>query len=270
MEGHQPSIERERRTDDWEAHWSSYADSAAANPAQAYRRQLILNALDIERAPRPVRLLELGSGQGDFARDLLSIHPDVELCGLDLAATGVEIARRKVPRAAFFQQDFTQPIKIPDAYRGWATHAVCSEVLEHLDDPSAVLANVRSLMAPGCRLVITVPAGPMSAFDRHIGHRGHFTPDRLATTLRAAGLDVADLRGAGFPFFNLYRLAVIARGEKLIQDAAADNGRSLPLAARATIQMFSLLFRANRSVGLRGWQLVAVAVEPPTPAPAPA
>jgi SAM-dependent methyltransferase len=254
-------------SDDWEAHWSSYADSAAANPAQAYRRRLIFDALSLGTASRPARVLELGSGQGDFSRDLVTAYPDVSLCGLDLAATGVEIARRKVPGAAFFQQDFTRPLAVPDSYRGWATHAVCSEVLEHLDDPTAMLANVRALMAPGCRLVITVPAGPMSAFDRHIGHRGHFTPERLATTLRASGLEVADLRGAGFPFFNLYRLAVVARGEKLIQDAAADNGHGLPWSARATIRMFSWLFRANRSRGTRGWQLVAVAVEPPARAP---
>jgi len=212
--------------------------------------------------PQPPRVLELGSGQGDFARDLVATHPTVELCGLDLSSTGVAIARRKVPGAAFFQQDFTQPIAIPDSYRGWATHAVCSEVLEHLDDPAAVLVNVRPLLAPGCRVVITVPAGPMSAFDRHIGHRGHFTPDRLAATLRAAGLEVADLRGAGFPFFNLYRLAVVARGEKLIHDAAAEDGRRLPLSARATIQVFRWLFRFNRHAGQRGWQLVAVAREP--------
>ena len=249
-------------TDDWETHWSSYADSAAANPAQAYRRELVFAALDLGAGPQPPRVLELGSGQGDFARDLVATHPTVELCGLDLSSTGVAIARRKVPGAAFFQQDFTQPIAIPDSYRGWATHAVCSEVLEHLDDPAAVLVNVRPLLAPGCRVVITVPAGPMSAFDRHIGHRGHFTPDRLAATLRAAGLEVADLRGAGFPFFNLYRLAVVARGEKLIHDAAAEDGRRLPLSARATIQVFRWLFRFNRHAGQRGWQLVAVAREP--------
>jgi 2-polyprenyl-3-methyl-5-hydroxy-6-metoxy-1,4-benzoquinol methylase len=249
-------------TDDWEAHWASYAGSNSINPAQAYRRALIFQALALHAAARPVRLLELGSGQGDFARDVLAVCPDAELVGLDLASTGVAIAQQKVPQAAFFQQDFTRPMAIPERYRGWATHAVCSEVLEHLDDPAAVLRNVRCLLAPGCKLVITVPAGPMSAFDRHIGHRGHFAPERLAQTLRAAGLEVADLRGAGFPFFNLYRLTVVARGEALIRDAAGDDGRPLPLAARATIRAFSWLFRLNRDTGLRGWQLVAVATEP--------
>jgi hypothetical protein len=121
---------------------------------------------------------------------------------------------------------------------------------------------VRPYLAPGCKLVITVPAGPMSAFDKHIGHRGHFSPERLETTLRSAGFEVADLRGAGFPFFNLYRLAVIARGDALIRDAAGDNAANLPLTARATIRMFSLLFKMNVSKTRLGWQLAAVGVVP--------
>lgn len=249
-------------SDDWEKHWKSYSDSNSVNPAQAYRRWLILDALALKSSPGPVRLLELGCGQGEFAKDLLTQHPHIELCGVDLAGTGVEIARRKVPRASFFKQDLTQPIAIPAQFRGWATHAVCSEVLEHVDDPVSVLRNVRQCLAPGCRLVITVPAGPLSAFDRHIGHRAHFTPQRLDEVLRAAGFEVPDLRGAGFPFFNLYRLAVVARGRALIRDAAGDDARGLPLAARATIRMFSWLFRLNSPRGRWGWQLVAVGVEP--------
>jgi SAM-dependent methyltransferase len=256
------AVRQPEATDDWEAHWASYSHSNSLNPAQAYRRMLIAGALGLGAAPRPVRLLELGSGQGDFAAELLAGAPDVDLVGLDLAATGVEIAQRKNPRAAFFQQDFTQPLGVPDRLRGWATHAVCSEVLEHLDDPAAALRNIRPLLAPGCRLVVTVPSGPMSAFDRHIGHRGHFTPERLESTLRAAGLEVAEVHGAGFPFFNLYRLTVIARGQALIRDAAGGDGEALPLAARLVIRTFSWLFRMNRRQGRRGWQLVAVAVEP--------
>lgn len=250
------------KTDDWETHWRSYSETNTANPAQVYRRMLVFDALGLAQAPRPVRILEIGSGQGEFARDVLATCPDAEFVGMDLAASGVEIASRKVPGASFFQQDLTQPMALPERYKGWATHVVCSEVLEHLDDPAAALANVRPLLAPGCRVIITVPSGPMSAFDKHIGHRGHFTPERLGETLRKAGLEVADLRGAGFPFFNVYRMVVIARGEKLITDAASPNGDSLPLAARAMIRLFSWLFRMNQSTGQRGWQLVAVAVEP--------
>ncbi len=248
-------------TDDWDSHWKTYRGTALLNPAQAYRRRLIFELLDLAGARAPVRLLDLGSGFGTLAGELLHARPDAEVVGLDLSASGVEMARTSVPGARFFQQDFTQLMTLEDRYRGWATHAVCSEVLEHLDDPAAMLRNLRPYFAPGCKLIITVPSGPMSAFDRHIGHRRHFDPALLESTLRGAGLEVADLRGAGFPFFNLYRLAVVARGEKLVEEGAG-GATTLPLAGRVAMHAFSWLFKLNTSRTRLGWQLVAIGAEP--------
>lgn len=249
-------------TDAWDQHWDAYAESAAENPAQSFRRRLIFDRLELGAAPAPVRILEVGSGQGDFARDLRGERSDAEILGLDLSETGCAVARGKVPEGVFLQRDLTVPLELPASYRGWATHAVCSEVLEHLDDPTFVLANVRPYLAPGARLVITVPAGPMSAFDRHIGHRRHFSPALLEDVLTRAGYGIADLSGAGFPFFNLYRLVVVARGEKLVDDVSAAGRRPLSLAARAAMRAFGILFHLNRRGGRRGWQLVARAVAP--------
>jgi SAM-dependent methyltransferase len=248
--------------DHWNEHWASYATSAALNPAQAYRRKLVFELLALRDAKGPVRLLDLGSGSGEFAREVLLERSDAEVLGLDFSASGVELCRRRVPGAEFVRQDFTQPMMLDDRYRGWATHAVCSEVLEHLDDPEAMLRNIRPFFAPGCRLVVTVPAGPMSAFDKSIGHRRHFSPALLEQTLRRAGLEIADLRGAGFPFFNAYRLVVVARGKKLIDDVADKGDRKLPFSARAAMRAFSWLFRLNISKTKLGWQLVALGAEP--------
>jgi SAM-dependent methyltransferase len=247
-------------TDDWDRHWSHYAASAALNPAQAYRRMLIFRSLDLGRAPGGVRLFEVGSGQGDLSQELVERHPRMDLMGVDLSDTGVAMAKAKVPSGSFFQQDLLKPLTLPEQYLGWATHAVCSEVLEHLDDPVAALKNVRRCLAPGGKLVVTVPGGPMSAFDRHIGHRRHFSTGALRTVLEEAGLRVTSLSSAGFPFFNLYRLTVIARGKRLIDDMSSE--RELPFTARAAIQLFSFLFRLNRTETDFGWQLVATAEEP--------
>jgi SAM-dependent methyltransferase len=252
----------EQPSDDWNQHWIDYAAATALNPAQAYRRRLIFDLLALGDARAPVRLLDLGSGTGDFALDVLHERPDAEIVGLDLSPSGVELAQRKVPAGRFYQQDFTKPIAVADRYASWATHAVCSEVLEHLDDPAAMLRNVRPLLAPGCRLVVTVPSGPMSAFDKHIGHRAHFSRVRLEKTIREAGLEPVALHGAGFPFFNLYRLVVIARGKRIIADVAGGDERALPASARAAMRAFSWLFKMNSSKTTLGWQLAAVATRP--------
>lgn len=244
---------------DWNNHWSEYAETATLNPAQAYRRSLVIEHLALPSNGGGCRLLEVGCGQGDLSAELTVRYGELELLGLDLSDTGVAIAKQKVPAGSFIQQDLMKPLMVPDRFRAWATHAVCTEVLEHVDDPVNVIGNVRPCLAPGARLVVTVPAGPRSAFDLHIGHQRHFTAASLERVLKDAGYVQVRVFRAGFPFFNLYRLAVIARGKKLITEATGD---SLTATGKAAIKTFSTLFRWNTPDSPLGWQLVAVAVEP--------
>jgi SAM-dependent methyltransferase len=247
-------------TDDWDSHWASYADSAQDNPAQRYRRHLVLQNLAITGDDR---VLDIGSGSGDLIGDLLSVHPTAQYLGLELSDTGVEISGRKVPDATFLQRDLLAPGAVPPAFAGWATHAVCSEVLEHVDEPGVLLQNALPYVKPGGRVVITVPGGPMSAFDRAIGHRRHYTRHDLEQLLLGEGLQVERVWGAGFPFFNLYRFVVIARGRKLVADVArSEEGAATTGLARLVMTVFGRLFRFNRDRSRFGYQLVAVCRAP--------
>ena len=246
-----------RVEDDWDQHWEHYADSASANPAEAYRRRLILGLLDL--GARPARVLDIGSGQGDLAVEIQRKHPTAEVVGVELSQRGVEVARAKGSRATFVQRDLLGTEEPPPELRAWATHAVCSEVLEHLDQPERLLTNVLPYLAPGCRLVVTVPGGPRSAFDHHIGHRRHYHREDLRGMLQRGGLDVERVSAAGFPFFNLYRLAVIARGKRLIDDVTVAEGSSPSRVATAVMGAFGVLFAANLPSSPWGWQMVAQA-----------
>jgi ubiquinone/menaquinone biosynthesis C-methylase UbiE len=208
------------------------------------------------------RVLDIGCGQGDLLADLRKRHPAAELGGLDLSANGIRIAADKVPTAAFHRVDLLANAGPPAVMRRWATHAVCSEVLEHVDDPVALLRAARRWLGPGCRLVVTVPGGPMSAFDRAIGHRRHFDTRDLRATLEAAGLRAVFPTTVGFPFFNLYRLVVIARGRRLAADVSRRGGAPASPAARAAMAAFRPLLRVGLSRGPWSWQIVAVAREP--------
>jgi len=243
--------------DDWEELWREYADAAARNPAQEYRRRLILDTL-AERAPVR-RLLDIGTGTGDLAVAARRAFPDAQILGLDLSESGLDVAREKVPDGIFLRRDLLDDRRPEAEHRGWATHAVCSEVLEHVPDPVRLLRKARDYLAPGCVIVITVPGGPMSAFDRHIGHRRHFSPADVRDALTDAGFEVELAWRAGFPFFNLYRLAVILRGERLVNDAAAQRDSRL---ARVVMGVFRILFRLNLPQSRWGWQTIAVARVP--------
>lgn len=242
--------------DDWDQHWADFADLAAESPAKAFRHRLVVEAL--AKHGTPERVLDIGSGAGDLAVRLRASFPDAEILGLELSRVGVERARKRVPGATFLAQNLLEEHEVAEEHRAWATHAVCSEVLEHVDRPDVLLAGARPYLGPGCRLVVTVPAGPMSAFDRHIGHRRHFTADSLRRVLKDAGFAVEWVHGAGFPFFNLYRLAVVGRGARLTSDVSSRPGGP-PLAARLAMRVFGFVFHLSGTRGRRGWQLVASA-----------
>ncbi len=247
--------------DNWDQHWADFANTSERAPATRYRTRLALEFLQIHDSRGPVHLLDIGSGHGSFAADVLSRYPDVQYTGIEMSSIGIAIASRNAPAACFLQRNLLVPVKPGDVPRTLATHAVCSEVFEHLDQPQVLVRNACHYLAPGCRLVVTVPGGPMSEFDRHIGHRRHYDAVSLRHLLESAGFAVEQVVAAGFPFFNLYRLGVVLRGKRLVDDLGSAG--TPPLHVRAGMLVFDALFRLN--LQRWGWQMLAVARWPGNP-----
>jgi SAM-dependent methyltransferase len=245
--------------DDWDAHWDRYAESAADNPAQQMRHEIIARLLREDAGKGAMRVFDLGSGQGDLVQKLKPLLPEARFVGAELSASGVAISQRKVPDATFIVADIFQPPAALEEFCGWATHAVCSEVLEHVDEPAAFLELAGHYLALGARMIVTVPGGPISAFDRQIGHRQHFDRAAIRSILEKGGYLVERVYLAGFPFFNLYRLLVIARGERLSRDVEATASRMPSGAASFGMKLFRVLFHANLLDSPFGWQVVAIA-----------
>ena len=132
---------------------------------------------------------------------------------------------------------------------------MCSEVLEHVDDPAALIANARPYLAPGCLFVVTVPGGPTTEYDRHIGHRKHFEAAEVRRLLADAGFDVVEATGAGYPAFNVYRRLMRALGARLVSIAGSTKPSAV---SRLGMRAFGLALRSTR-LSSRGWQIVAVA-----------
>jgi hypothetical protein len=77
--------------------------------------------------------------------------------------------------------------------------------------------------------------------------------------LEQAGFIVERSARAGFPFFNIYRLIVLLRGERLVHDAARGAGTR---PARLVMRIFGVLFRLNLTSSPWGWQVLAAARVP--------
>ena len=78
-------------------------------------------------------------------------------------------ALRKVPQADIHQFDLlsADPSPLPRDF----DCLTCVDVVEHVDDPIRFLRSALLQLAPGGKVVITVPSGPRTAFDKSIGHR---------------------------------------------------------------------------------------------------
>jgi trans-aconitate methyltransferase len=246
--------------DEWDQHWALYGEPARGNPANDYRHRLVLARLGHPGAGDTI--VDIGSGQGELALLLQRAFPGAQVRGIEYSAEGVRRSRHAAEEAGlpvqFTQRDLLEAVAVEPTLAGRAAYATCSEVLEHVDDPALLLHHASEYLAPGCRLVVTVPGGPRSAFDRHIGHRQHFAPTGLRQLLQGAGFTVESVARAGFPFFNLYRLAVIGRGRRLIADLERSPAESGPGAQSTALALFDRAFRYNLDSSPFGWQMVAV------------
>jgi len=242
----------------WEQHWAQFAEATRLNPAQMFRRTLIFKLLGPSANHPTATILDVGCGSGDQLAALGTRYPLARLAGIDRSKTGLSVTARSFPNALLLAADLEHVRSFPEQLNDWASHAVCSEVLEHVNDPIVALKNLKKCLKPGGYLAITVPGGPKSAFDRSIGHQRHFTAEQLRANLDTAGYQVDLTASTGFPTFNLYRLVVILRGSSL----GNDIGGHPNLAARIAMAMFRQLLKFWVFNSPWGWQIVALARRP--------
>jgi 2-polyprenyl-3-methyl-5-hydroxy-6-metoxy-1,4-benzoquinol methylase len=252
--------------DDWDRHWADLNDVAELNPAQHYRHQLLQRLVrrELNARPQARTVMDFGCGQGDLIQLLAPVVGDRRLVGFELSRVGVQIAATKTPHASFHRVDLVANMPEHPELFSQGDLCICSEVIEHLDEPQAFLHHARRYIAPGGTLVVTVPSGPMNAFEKSIGHRQHFTSESIASLVASAGMRVLKVERAGFPFFNLYKIVGFLRGDRLRADAETkSSGEGPALGMKIALMAFDVLFKFNLENTSFGWQLIIVSQNPP-------
>jgi SAM-dependent methyltransferase len=123
-------------------------------------------------AAPPLRLLDVGVGRGRTLRYLepTGLAERVRWVGIDLdPRTAQRVHRREAWRLV--HGDVSRPLPFRD---GAFDAVVCEQVLEHVEDPSALLAEIARCLVPGGTLVLGVPTFPpgIAALRGLLPHRG--------------------------------------------------------------------------------------------------
>ncbi len=149
------------------------------------RRRIIASVLlDMLGTRKDLRILDIGCGTGGMI-PLLSAYGRVT--GIDPAEAAIRYSRQRYDSMAeLLQVDF--PSELPG--RGDFDLVTLFDVLEHLDDDTRALAVASTLLRPGGRLLITVPAlrSLWSPHDVINQHRRRYLRKELKERIEGAGL----------------------------------------------------------------------------------
>ena len=149
-------------------------------------------------------ILEVGCGDGSFTRNLAVLSSRVT--AVDISASQIERNARAHPEIKFVQHDVAQPFPFAD---GAFAVIWCSEVLEHLFDPGVALREMHRVLAPGGRLLVTVPYHGMFKdvlialfkWDEHFSptnpHIRFFTRKTLSHLTSSAGFQNIETKTCG-------------------------------------------------------------------------
>ena len=153
------------------------------------------------------RLLEIGCGDGDF---LVRVPPlGYDVVGLDFAPAAVAKARE---RGLDVREAGVRSLAGAVGDRSPFGVIAMFQVIEHLEDPEATFADLKSLARPGTRLFIGCPSpkrfarayphpdrvGLSEFWDYPPAHTMRWTPDALTAFLSRHGFDVAHIEAEPF------------------------------------------------------------------------
>jgi SAM-dependent methyltransferase len=219
---------------------------SAADPRVAIQQRLALasnyNRWIVDQARGHVgrRVLDAGTGAGNLARLLAT---DRELVvGVDewdeFAAANAE-RFAGAPNVEMVQYDLTDPT-MPEALHSYGLDsAFCSNVLEHIVDDRAALANMAAALPAGSPIFLLVPAfmALYGEHDRADHHARRYTKRSLAATVEPLPLRIERSYYMNLPgFFAWFVIGRVLRRQLRESDVGLYD-RVIPLVRAAETRL---------------------------------
>ena len=152
----------------------------------------------------PTTVLEIGCSSGFLLRELLAKLPGHCIVGADYTRDTLETLGTKLPNVPLLQFDLTRCPLADD----FSDAIVLLNVLEHINDDDAAIAQLFRIVKPGGVVIIEVPASPslFDVYDRVLMHHRRYTMRGLMKLAQRHGFVVEQRSHLGFILYPLFWL----------------------------------------------------------------
>lgn len=99
------------------------------------------------------KILEVGSGLGQFIREVKAVQSELDCYGCDISAHVIDLAKKNNDGVIY---DLSEEKKLPYA-DNFFDAVLIFDVLEHVLDPESILAETKRVLKPGGRFYMFVP-----------------------------------------------------------------------------------------------------------------
>ncbi len=163
-------------------------------------------------------------GCGDGCISVFAANQKAKVIATDICPNSVEQTRAKLKKSPAREFEVhvsdSTPLPLEDNI---ATKIICREVLEHVDDPAAVMSELFRIGAPNASYLITVPDPLGESIQQKIApqeywmkpnHLRIFERDEFAQLLEQSGLDIERRDSHGF-YWSMWWILFWAAGQEL-------------------------------------------------------
>lgn len=223
----------------------------------AGKRMLFHRLLRRRLAEPGLRILDVGSGTGAVPSDFSRYG---WICASDRSIDAMRFARSRGVRVAAVSDAAVLPFAEESV-----DLVIAFDVIEHVDDDRAMLAELGRVLRPGGAVAIHVPAWP-SLWSRHdelLHHKRRYTRRALRRLLADGGFAIEYL---GWASAMILPPAFVLRGVERITGSRSESADIYPAPSPINAALRAM-YRAETAIAARvglpfGLSLAAIAVRP--------
>jgi len=187
-------------------------------------RAMVRDALLREGITPQSKLLDIGCGTGGTMH---VIHDICSPSGIDMSLQALEYATKKID-APVAQADATVLPFTENTF----DFAIALDVIEHIQNDVQVLREIKRVLKPGGKLVLTVPAHQylFSTHDKSLHHVRRYSRQLLKSRIEESGLQIQRLTYTNFLLFTPIAAVRLIKKHLLKDNSMPSSDATVPMA----------------------------------------